>query len=220
MAHFPIIINGFEKFSAPYSPSADVANYFKKKYIAGQEISATVLPDYFRHAAEQIKYIIQFNKPKVLLSIGPSAHRLEQIDPIIHIEKRAINIMTPEFDRNNRLIPTNDPIDPEGPEFVYLDWDADALASHLTQRGVRARSSDNAGTYVGNDVLYRTLRRLEQAASGVKFGYIQIPWLREYTEGLKGQEFSQISVPIDPEKTMPMKEIVEGVELIVKKMLE
>jgi pyroglutamyl-peptidase len=217
----PMIITGFEKFHAPYSPSEDVALYFKDREIAGSQVVPIILYNELKDDAKLIISLAESAEIRAILSIGPAAHRFEQIGPAIRIEKRGRNLVDAPFYDYNGKMPKNEKIEEECPEFVNLEWDAEALAEHLRKSGIRAESSDDAGTYIGNDLLFRLERYLQQkGASRPKFGFIQVPWLKEYTEGAKGIEHKAMGIPIDPALTMPLSDIAKGVELIVERMLD
>ena len=82
----------------------------------------------------------------------------------------------------------------------------------ISEKGVRARISDDPSTYVCNDLIYRTLAAIEKEQIMVKFGFAHMPWLEKY----RGQDIG-VDINWEEKATMPLDEVVKGIELIIER---
>ncbi len=86
------------------------------------------------------------------------------------------------------------PIDAEGPESLEATLDTESAAAAVRAAGIPARVSTDAGIYLCNHVLYRSLQRASRSRAPVRVGFLHIPSLAE-------QVASTDSFHLEPERT-------------------
>jgi len=209
-----IIITGFEPFNAKYNPTKDVLDYFKYRRCDGNLVRTDILPVTFQGASERLVAGIEELNPYLVLSLSLSASGLNTRRKDLNFEKRGLNIMNAKNPDANGFRPENQPIDENGPEYrevIVTGFNAEDIVEYLKENEVRARTSDDPGKYVCNDLIYRTLAAIEQKRLRTKFGFIHMPWLEHY----RGQD---IDVDWDKKATMHLDEVVKGIELVIERV--
>ena len=142
-----LLISGFEPFeNRSENQSLQVLKVLQK---AGYQTVS--LPVLFRKAFETLKASIETNNPSVILSLG------EANESIPRLEHFALNMMHARIPDNHGFIPELTPIQPRGKTTITSTVNIDELASYLDEKKVIYRHSFHAGTYVCNDLYYRTL---------------------------------------------------------------
>jgi pyroglutamyl-peptidase len=142
-----LLISGFEPFeNRSENQSFQVLRALQK---AGYQTVS--LPVLFRKAFETLKASIETNNPSVILSLG------EGSEPIPRLEHFALNMMHARIPDNHGFIPELTLIQPRGKTTLTSTVPIDELASYLDEKKVLYRHSFHAGTYVCNDLYYRTL---------------------------------------------------------------
>ena len=142
-----LLISGFEPFeNRSENQSLQVLRVLQK--VGYQTVSLPVL---FRKAFETLKASIETSKPSVILSLG------EASEPIPRLEHFALNMMHARIPDNHGYIPELTLIQPRGKTTLTSTVPIDELASYLEEKKVLYRHSFHAGTYVCNDLYYRTL---------------------------------------------------------------
>ena len=83
------------------------------------------------------------------------------------------------------------------------------MVAAVRSRGIPARISYTAGTYVCNDVMYRLLYLIDKKYSGMRGGFIHVPYLPEQV----------IDLP-DGMPSMSAEMIARGIEAAVEAVVE
>ena len=109
------------------------------------------------------------HRPDAILHLGLAARR-----PRISIETRAINRAGPLHPDATRQRPAGQVLVPGGPPTLRATYPAARIRAALVRAGLEVRLSSDAGDYVCNATLYRSLR----AGAAPCIGFIHVPRAR------------------------------------------
>lgn len=166
-----ILVTGFDRFGylkRPHRSSELVHPAVKEKY--GDLVETLVLPTSRNIAAEQLLDAIDDINPAAVVMFGIS------VGSKVRLEQRAqncsLNILTPD----NEGVRAVGKILPEGPTTIAATLPLSDIYSKLQAGGVPTKSSNDAGTFVCNEVMYRALHHTSEsiAESMTPTGFIHV----------------------------------------------
>jgi len=147
-----VLVSGFAPFDgAHHNPSQELVRWLETKNF-DFELVTTVLPVAFAKAFEELRSIIDWERPHLVVLTGQAANR-----EVLTVERLGINWQDARIPDNAGNQPKNELIKPKGPDAVFTRWPLAELVEHLANSGHALKISTNAGEYVCNEVLYRTL---------------------------------------------------------------
>ena len=166
-----VLVTGFDRFGylkRPNRSSERVLPALKDKY--GDLVETLVLPTARTIAAEQLLDAIENIDPAAVVMFGISTGSK------VRLEQRAKN------HRFNILIPDNEgvravgKIIPEGPTTIATTLPLTNIYNKLRAGGVPTKLSNDAGTFVCNEVMYRALHHTSEFATGsvLPTGFIHV----------------------------------------------
>ena len=147
--------------------STECAKAVRAAY-ANVEVINTVLETEWARAPEQVDALVQQHKPVVAVHFGVSAHATG-----FEIETIARNVC--ERVDAAGCTPQSGHICPGGPAERMSTLPMHAIATRLREQKLPVRLSDDAGAYLCNAVLYRSLQAQEQNQRGGQSGFIHLP---------------------------------------------
>jgi len=167
-----VLVSGFEPFGGErVNPSWEVASRLAGATIGDAEISAVRLPvapgEAFALLAERFVAL----RPQLVLSLGEGGGRM-QVMP----ERVAINWLDC---RDERGVVHNAPLEAGGPDACFTTLPGAAMVAAMIAAGVPAAISNSAGTYICNELAYRTQRWLAGNGRPIPAGFIHLPYLPE-----------------------------------------
>jgi pyroglutamyl-peptidase len=161
-----ILITGFEKFDdANSNPTQEMLidlNYTKA------DVKCVVLPVEFESSFTQLQAEIEAFNPDYVLLCGLAGNRDH-----ISIEKIAINYINARIPDNKGYQPFDTTISETGNDGYFSTLAVSELACHIQSLGIDLQVSFNAGSYVCNYLLYKTLEHLK--GSAVKSTFFHFP---------------------------------------------
>jgi pyroglutamyl-peptidase len=167
-----ILLTGFGRFpGAPANPSAAIvaaiAHAGSRRFgRCGIDVVAAVLPVDFERIGEELAEHLAAAEPDAVLHLGLAARRRA-----LTVETRAMNRLSqlhPDAHRHTPALPT---VLPGAPERRDVRLPVLRLAAVMGRSGVPTRLSNDAGAYVCNATLFRTLGATVPLA-----GFIHVPW--------------------------------------------
>jgi pyroglutamyl-peptidase len=185
-----VLVSGYEPFEGrTENRTLDVVAHLRET-LAGSPLSSRVdlhtmiLPVEFRTAHVRLIDEIRAVRPSVVLSLG------EALDyDALTIEERAKNYDY-AISRDNDGWRFRGPILPGAPQFLPTTLPVPRLVPLLTQRGIPAQASTDAGAFVCNHALYLTLHwaMSQSQQRPANIGLIHVPGpqvpLAQVTRGL------------------------------------
>ncbi|GIJ00449.1 pyroglutamyl-peptidase [Sediminihabitans luteus] len=166
-----ILVSGFEPFDdAATNPSWDAARALAASWPAlghAEELHAVRLPVTFDGAWPALRAAIEEHSPRVVVAAGLAGGTQH-----LRVERVAINLADARIPDNAGASPREEPVVDGGPVGLWTDLPVRGTLALLRERGVPARASTTAGTYVCNALFYA----LQHATpSTVRSGFVHVP---------------------------------------------
>lgn len=166
-----LLLTGYGPFLQNKSnPTEELAKYFDGKSLGSYQIIGRVLPVSFSSTPlELAKRLLEVN-PDVVLCLGLAADRTHVTPELV-----AINYYHSQEPDNDGQVVLEKVLCPSGPPAYFSSLPAREIAEAINQKGIDAKVSTTAGTYVCNQTMYELAKRLEGSAKKVPWGFIHIP---------------------------------------------
>lgn len=163
-----ILISGFKPFlGESLNPSERLVQKIQKKY---STLSTIVLPVEFESAFKYLKNKIQETSPDIVIMLGQAAGRKN-----ICLEKIALNWRQSIQPDESGYIPETTFIQSDRELATMTHFPVDVVAQQLKKQGHPIEISFSAGTYVCNDLYFKTLTEFPN----IKSIFIHVPLLPE-----------------------------------------
>src|SRR5947209_2326836 len=188
-----VLVTGFEPFG-PWqrNPSGETVRHLDGATIVDAEIRGLVLPVSFRRAAAPLIAAIDELRPDVVLNLG-------QGQPVgVRVERIAVNRCTaPEDGDNDGYVPSGEPVVPGGPETYSSTLPVSEIVELLSNVKFNVASSDSAGEFLCNYVMYTTLHHIAIRQLPTRAGLIHASPLREEVPDLTNGKGMRLKKWID-----------------------
>ena len=195
-----VLVTGFEPFAgASLNPSQRVIQQLTNMSFNEVNLICEVLPVEFESATTALLNLIAHHKPNIVISLGQAEGRSS-----ISIERIAINLADARIADNSGTQLTDQKIDPTGEPSYFSTLPVMKLVELLNAAGIKSSQSLSAGSFVCNYIFYQMQAALTN--QGVLSGFIHLPLVPEQQAEFPGQP------------TMPLSEMVAGIELIIKQL--
>jgi pyroglutamyl-peptidase len=161
----PLLVTGFEPFMELGSnPSAQLAKRLDGATIGGHPVVGRTLPVELAGLGDRLAALLDELEPAAVVATGlhPGAHE-------VRLERIAVNLADFEIDDNTGVRATDEPLEEDGP--TARETRLRAIQAALLERGIPARLSYTAGTYLCNATMYRLLGLTDAPA-----GFIHVPY--------------------------------------------
>lgn len=181
-----LLITGFDPFGGESVNPAWEAVRRLPDTVGDYRLTRIQIPTRFALAAETVLAAAEADNPDVILCVGQAGGR-SAVTP----ERIAINLNDARIPDNGGYQPTEQPIDPDGPDGIFATVPVSAMARAIRDAGISGQVSLSAGAFVCNDTLYRLLRHYE--GTDTRVGFIHVPFLPEQAkEGIPSMTLDQI----------------------------
>ncbi len=165
-----LLVTGFGPFpGAPQNPTEPLMRTLageRPEAFGAGALKAIVLPTDYRRSWDILRRLYAAFTPDVVVHFGLS-HRIKAI----HVERVARNAADPAKPDAAGFVPRFGRARRNGPEILEATLAVDAVAEALVGAGYAAGPSDDAGRYVCNATLYRSLH----AGAAPRVGFIHVP---------------------------------------------
>lgn len=200
-----LILTGFEPFG-PYkfNPTQDIAKAFSGADYFGIKIIGIVLPASYFSASDILFSKIERERPDIVLSCG-----LASSVQRIRIEAVGRNCMNGKYPDCDGLKPRNEEIVLGGPRCQSVNTDSIALANCLHDEGIDSEVSVDAGAYICNSLIYRTMYRIRDKKSQIKFAFFHTPWTDKDLDRIQLEQ---------GKVTIKKSDLVKTVEILAQKI--
>lgn len=185
-----ILLTGFEPFGGEeVNPSWEAVERLQAP--EGTELVKLRLPVVFREAGERLAEALAAEKPDLTLCVGQAAGR-SAITP----ERIGVNLMDAASPDNAGFRPEEEPVIPGAPAAYFARLPVKELAAAIRAAGVPAETSNSAGLFVCNALLFRLLHEMETRYPKMRGGFIHVPCLPQQAERLgKGKTLPAMELP-------------------------
>jgi pyroglutamyl-peptidase len=197
-----VLLTGFEPFGGEaINPAWEIARALDGQALGGARVVARQLPCVFGGALSALDAALVEWRPRLVLALGQAGGRSD-----LSLERVAINVDDARIADNAGQQPIDVPIVAGGPAAYFSTLPIKAIVAGLRAAGLPASVSQTAGTFVCNHLFYGLQHRL--AGSGVRSGFLHIPYLPEQAARHPGQP------------SMALASMVEGVRLTLQLALQ
>ena len=198
-----ILVTAFEPFNGrDMNPSQLILEQLEAP--KGVTLIKELLPVEFKTTTRVLQERLKERQPDIVLSLGQAGNR-----PEISVERVAINLDNCRSSNGQKAIadnagdmPVDEPIVEGAPQAYFSNLPVWDMVKVIQEAGIEAAVSYTAGTYVCNHVMYIVLHEAAANYSGMKAGFIHVPFLPEQnpTTGY----------------TMELDDMVKGIQAILK----
>ena len=163
-----VLVTGFEPFGGEAVNASWEAVRRLPEQLDGWTVHRACLPVVFGGAAETVLRLAGELRPDAVVCTGVAGGRSAITPEVI-----AVNLCDARIPDNAGAQPRWQPIAPGGPDGLFSGLPVREMAAALRAVGLPAALSWSAGSYVCNDVFYRTVRRCREW--GIPCGFIHVP---------------------------------------------
>lgn len=164
-----VLLTGFEPFDgADRNSSGDAVEAIAAAWDGDAELITAVLPVVYGAAARELLDLVAQHEPDVVIATGVAVGRTA-ITP----ERLAANLADSPTPDNAGTQLDAAPIMPSAPDGLFTNLPTEAMVERLRAASVPAWVSMSAGTYVCNDLFFRSLHALED--TGTLVGFVHVP---------------------------------------------
>jgi pyroglutamyl-peptidase len=166
-----LLVTGFGPFpGAPENPTETLVRTLAEEppeAFAASAMKAVVLPTDYQRSWPMLRGLYSRFEPDVVVHFG-----LNGSANAIHIETVGVNLVDQKKPDASGYAPRSGRVRRGGPEKLFAMLPAEAILAALKRGGIPAQLSDDAGDYVCNATLYRSLYALP---AGRTVGFIHVP---------------------------------------------
>jgi len=164
-----ILLTGFEPYGGmSTNPAYATMRALDGETISGHLIAGRPLPVSIARIGTAIDEVLAECRPRAVISLG-----LARGEPVVRLERLGLNLADFELSDNEGLTSRDEPLSHEGAAARWASLPLRRIESALLAKGIPARMSESAGTYLCNACLYTFLERLDGQA--VPCGFIHLP---------------------------------------------
>jgi pyroglutamyl-peptidase len=175
-----ILLTGFQPYGGrQLNPSAEIVRTLDGTKIGGCSVRGMLLPVSFQAAKQPLEDAIAKHHPALVVSTG-----LWPGESVIRLERVAVNRASFEMPDNDGHRPLDENVDSEGPVARAVTLPLGKIIPALREKGIPARTSDTAGTFLCNTTLYRALGACERIGAGARCGFVHLPYLPQQVAAL------------------------------------
>ncbi|MGN6826493.1 pyroglutamyl-peptidase I [Paucibacter sp. M5-1] len=197
-----ILLTGFEPFGGEaINPAWEIARALDGETLGPARIVARQLPCVFGQSLRVLDEALAELRPGLVLALGQAGGRSD-----LSLERVAINVDDARIADNAGAQPIDMPVLESGPAAYFSTLPIKAIVHGLRAAGLPASVSQSAGTFVCNHLFYGLQHRL--AGSGVRSGFLHIPYLPEQAARSSGQP------------SMALASMIEGVRMTLALALQ
>ena len=213
MARKVALVTGFEPYGGRgVNPSAEIVKRVDGLEIEGARVIGRVLPVSFGALRPRVRELMKEVDPALVVSLG-----LWPGEPTIRLERVALNLADFEIPDNDGMLLRDDVVEAAAPSAIESTLPLRAIERALLKAGIPGRLSTSAGTFLCNATLY-TFLHTEQAAAGVRCGFVHLPYLPEQVAALLDEMRTKQSVELHQRAdlaSMSLATMVDAVRIVL-----
>lgn len=190
MTGLRVLVSGFEPFGEEdINPSQRAVEVLGRLDLPGIRLRTVILPTRFGASLSRLEGELADWPADIVLSVGLAGGRSG-----LSIERVAINLDDARIPDNGGQQPVDRPVVVGAPAAYFTTLPVKAMAAAVRDAGVDASVSHSAGTFVCNHVFFGMCHLASIARSGMRCGFVHIPWLPEQAARRGGPSLDTDSV--------------------------
>lgn len=166
-----VLVTGFDPFGGDSVNPAYEAVKMIPNEVAGAKVIKLEIPTVFKESGEVLEAAINEHKPDIVICVGQAGGR-----SAVSFERVAINLAEARIPDNKGNQPIGSKLEEDGATAYFTTLPIKAMMKNVQEHGLPAYISYTAGTFVCNDIMYRLLYMIEKDFTGVKGGFIHVPF--------------------------------------------
>ncbi|WP_181701858.1 pyroglutamyl-peptidase I [Chthonobacter albigriseus] len=169
-----LLVTGFDAFAGlPFNPSEAIVRRLASDPPPGLS-EALLLPTSYDEASDKVRAGLERVRPDGVLMFG-----LARATAGLRLERYAHNRIEASIADNSGVVGKGRTIVTGGPAALETTTDLAAVLAGVTEAGLRAFVSLDAGGYVCNHVYYTVLHWLAENRPGTPALFVHVPWVHE-----------------------------------------
>ncbi|MDL2232735.1 pyroglutamyl-peptidase I [Ruminococcaceae bacterium OttesenSCG-928-L11] len=166
-----LLLTAFEPFGGDARNPAWEAVQLVQAPSPAIEITKLQVPTVFHDSIRTVVDAVAADALDAVLSVGLAGGRSS-----VAVERVAINVDDARIPDNRGNRPIDEPICADGPPACFSTLPIKAMVAEIRRCGLPAEISNSAGTYVCNHLMYGVLHHAAAQFSGVRAGFIHVPY--------------------------------------------
>ena len=176
-----LLLTGFEPFDgSTVNPSEQAVRRLAAEGFPGVDLVTAILPVDRLRGPEKLLQAVEESQPDAILCLGEASSRA-----VLSIERVAVNLLNFAIPDNQGVQVEDEPIIPGRPAAYFVTLPVRKAIEAVQAAQVPVELSLNAGSYLGNQVLYTLLNFLSQRGLDVPAGFIHLPRLPDQAASQK-----------------------------------
>lgn len=172
-----VLLTAFEPFDpSGFNSSLETVRAVAARGVAGIELATAVLPVRFGDDLAALAPALAQHRPDFLLHTGQRGRGSR-----VAVERLAVNVRfaASEYEVIRGEKPEQHLIDEQGPPAYFATIPVEPVARAIAAAGVPVETSNHAGIYLCNHVLYQSLHAAAGQPDGPRVGFLHLPRLAE-----------------------------------------
>ena len=171
-----VLVTGFPPFPGrDVNPTQALLAELKSQSLPqGVDLMAELLPCEYCGVETALDRCLASFQPDVILSFGVGRHR-----DVLRLESRGVNLDHASIPDNAGERREGIPIREHGASELRSRIPIDSLALYLSKSGVRVETSEDAGAYVCNHLIYHAETRAQELANPFHFVFTHLPAIEQ-----------------------------------------
>lgn len=166
-----IIVSGFEPFGrASENPTLDVLDQLERRRDFPGALTTVRQPVEANRIAAVAERVLDEVVPDLWIGLG-----LAMGSAVVAIERIAANVLDFSIPDNAGARPLGEPVFADGPAAYLATLPVRAIVADLRRRGIPAKVSNSASTYLCNQLMFTVLHLIEVKALPTRAGFIHVP---------------------------------------------
>lgn len=173
-----VLVTGFAPFGGQLiNPSWEAVSALDPVQLSA-DIITHQLPVEWHSTREVLRQLLEKHRPDAVLLFGQAGGRVG-----ISIERLAVNLCDCAAPDNVGVVLRNTPIVPRAPDALSATLPSERILAALTEAGIPASFSYDAGRFLCNLVFWSALEEARRAQGAFTAGFFHLPFLPGQKEG-------------------------------------
>ena len=188
-----VVLTGYEPWShASENPTLDLLDRAREQNFADIELITLRVPVDSTRIASLVDEALDTHRPDIWISLG-----LYPGSTVVAVERTAANVKDFPVPDNVNAQPVDEPVFEEGPFAYRATLPVKAIVAAMNERGVPAKISNTASTYLCNQIMYTALHLVQEKALPTRTGFIHVPCSPGYVAQASYPEHEFPSMSLD-----------------------
>ena len=193
MAAKRVVLTGYEPWShASENPTLALLDKARERNFADIELITLRVPVESERLGPLVDEALETHKPDIWISLG-----LFPGSPVVAVERTAANVMDFPVPDNLDVQPVDEPVYADGPFAYRSTLPIKAMVAAMNERGVPAKVSNTASTYLCNQIMYTALHLVQEKGMETRAGFIHVPCSPGYVAQAAYPEHEWPSMSLD-----------------------